>query len=98
MTGKPQPIAEVTVSYLKYVLNIEVSSNDAREWVRDHAGEFGRLLELESSAFQLVTSDLYSPDDVAAYIRTMGASDTDDDLSAFNAAAAPDSADGAQEE
>lgn len=89
---KPQPIAEIVVKevdsqYFVGILEITVTSNDARDWVRDNAKEFGSLIEYETDMipdnFQLRISSLYDPLQVAAFIRSMGSTDDDTDLTAF---------------
>ncbi len=101
---KPQPIAEVVVtpSYRgSSILMIMTSNPDADSWVRDNAPEYGILFVPEDSKyrkdFSLHVDKNYKVNEVAAYIRTMGADDTDN-LTAFEPADAASPQDGGETE
>jgi len=72
---KPQPIAEIVIETLHSasvrVLHIYCASDDANEWVRQHAPEFG-WLEAMPGRWRLEVSPLYDVEQVAAYIGRQG--------------------------
>ncbi len=95
MTGKPQPKAEVVITRDypdSSILHILAATPDADSWVRDNAEELGELYMPERTSYAkdfvlFVTANL-NTDEVIDFIRTMGASESEPDLTAFDTASA----------
>lgn len=75
--SKPRPKAEIVVrcpySFAR-IINIEVGSPDAREWVTKNAREFGRLMATSEKEYVLAVYDLYDVNEVMTWVAAMGES------------------------
>ena|GEM_PF-2927782 len=74
---KPQPKKELVISkgtgYTFF--DVTVASEDAAEWLKSEAAQFGRLLPdtFISNKFFMAVGDEYDADEVAAYLDTYNA-------------------------
>ncbi len=74
MSTKPLPKREIAISFATSPMYIFTLTQDATNWISDHAGEFGKLYEPNEidKSFTHFVSPLWNVEEVKAYLETMG--------------------------
>lgn len=72
----PQPKAEITVRVMTSngeLLHIWAASNDAREWLENHAPKYGNLYPPERDGhYDFFINPVFDVEEIQRYIKRMG--------------------------